>query len=43
VSILEFGTTYLWPLFAKPMAWQILEASIVIVMWSIALKLTLGM
>jgi L-lysine exporter family protein LysE/ArgO len=42
-SILGFGAAYLRPLFAKPVAWRILEASIAIVMWSIALKLALGM
>lgn len=40
---LGFGSTYLRPLFAKPIAWRFLEFVIAIVMWWIALKLVIGL
>lgn len=40
---LGFGSTYLRPLFAKPVAWRILEFAIAFVMWWIALKLVIGL
>lgn len=39
---LGFGAALLRPIFAKPVAWRILEATIAVVMWAIALKLILG-
>ncbi|WP_405404417.1 LysE/ArgO family amino acid transporter [Paracoccus sp. Ld10] len=39
---LGYGAAWLRPIFAKPIAWRILEALITIVMWSIAAKLLLG-
>ncbi len=39
---LGFGARLLAPLFAKPTAWRILDLAIAVVMWSIALGLTLG-
>jgi L-lysine exporter family protein LysE/ArgO len=30
------------PIFAKPLAWRILEGLIAFVMWAIALKLVMG-
>ena len=40
---LGFGSTYLRPLFEKPMAWRVLETLIALVMWWIALKLVIGL
>lgn len=39
---LGYGATRLRPIFAKPLAWRILEGLIALVMWAIALKLVLG-
>lgn len=39
---LGYGARLLAPLFARPRAWQWLEAGVGCVMWSIALKLALG-
>ena len=36
---LGYGARVLTPLFAKPMAWRVLDALIALVMWSIAAKL----
>lgn len=36
---LGYGARYLRPLFAKPLAWKILEGIIGVVMWSIAISL----
>jgi L-lysine exporter family protein LysE/ArgO len=38
-SLLAFGARYLAPLFAKPIAWKILDGIIGIIMWSIAFSL----
>ena len=39
---LSFGARWLAPLFAKPIAWRILDLTIALVMWSIALSLVLN-
>lgn len=39
---LGFGAGFLRPIFAKPIAWRILEALIALVMWAIAFKLVSG-
>jgi len=39
---LGFGAALLRPVFARPMAWRILETLIAAIMWGIALKLVLG-
>lgn len=39
---LAYGARLLAPIFARPRAWQVLEAVIGVVMWSIALRLVLG-
>lgn len=39
---LGFGAAVLRPIFAKPVAWRILEAAIAVVMWTIAIKLISG-
>ncbi|MEK7951530.1 LysE/ArgO family amino acid transporter [Luteolibacter soli] len=39
---LGYAAKQLRPLFAKPSAWRILEGTIALVMWGIALKLALG-
>ncbi len=41
-SALGYGARYLAPLFAKKRAWQILDALIALVMWSIAISLIVG-
>lgn len=38
---LGFGARYLTPVFARPRAWQILDAVIALVMWSLAISLFL--
>lgn len=38
-SSLGLGGRYLAPLFARPLAWQILDGAIAVMMWSIALSL----
>jgi L-lysine exporter family protein LysE/ArgO len=38
---LGYGARYLAPLFARPLAWRVLDASIAAVMWGIALSLLL--
>jgi len=39
---LGFGAKRLRPVFARPLAWRMLEAVIALVMWAIALRLLLG-
>ena len=39
---LGYGAAWLRPVFARPAAWRALEGIIAVVMWAIALKLTLG-
>ena len=39
--VLGFGARYLAPVFAKPMAWRVLDAIIALVMWAIAASLFL--
>lgn len=39
---LAYGATKLGPLFARPIAWRILEAIIAVVMWTIAFRLVTG-
>jgi L-lysine exporter family protein LysE/ArgO len=39
---LGYGAAWLRPIFAKPIAWRILESVIAVVMWAIALKLLIG-
>jgi L-lysine exporter family protein LysE/ArgO len=39
---LGYGARRLQPIFARPMAWRMLEAVIALVMWAIALRLLLG-
>lgn len=39
---LGYGAGFLRPIFAKPLAWRILEGVIAVIMWAIALKLVLG-
>ena len=39
---LGFGAALLRPIFANPVAWRILEATIALVMWAIALNLITG-
>lgn len=39
---LAYGATKLGPLFARPIAWRILEAIITVVMWTIAFQLVTG-
>lgn len=39
---LGFGARWLRPVFARPVAWQVLEGAIALIMWAIALKLILG-
>jgi L-lysine exporter family protein LysE/ArgO len=39
---LGFGARLLAPLFAKEMSWRVLDASICLIMWSIALNLSVG-
>ncbi|WP_044558851.1 LysE/ArgO family amino acid transporter, partial [Azospirillum sp. B4] len=36
---LGYGATRLRPLFARPLAWRVLEGAIALVMWAIAFKL----
>lgn len=38
---LGYGARWLAPLFARPLAWRVLDASVGLVMWSIALSLVL--
>jgi L-lysine exporter family protein LysE/ArgO len=38
-SALGFGARYLAPLFARPLAWRLLDGLIAVVMWSIAVSL----
>ena len=40
---LGYGAAWLRPLFARPAAWRILEATIALVMWVIAARLLTGM
>jgi L-lysine exporter family protein LysE/ArgO len=40
---LGFGARWLRPIFARPSSWRILEGIIAVTMWSIALKLVIGM
>ena len=40
---LGFGARWLRPIFARPSSWRILEGVIAVTMWSIALKLVIGM
>ena len=40
---LGYGAAFLRPLFARPAAWRILEATIALVMWVIAARLLMGM
>lgn len=40
---LGYGATWLRPVFSRPQAWRILEASIALVMWAIAFKLLVGL
>lgn len=40
---LGYGARWLRPVFARPFAWRVLEALIAAVMWSIALRLVLGL
>ena len=40
---LGYGARWLRPVFARPVAWRVLEALIAAVMWSIALRLILGL
>lgn len=39
---LGYGARLLAPLFARPMAWRVLDAAIALVMWAIALTLIVG-
>jgi len=39
---LAYGARLLEPLFAKPVAWRVLDAGIALIMWSIAVSLVLG-
>ena len=39
--LLGFGARYLAPVFAKPMAWRVLDGIIALVMWAIAASLFL--
>ncbi|MEM9344548.1 MAG: LysE/ArgO family amino acid transporter [Pseudomonadota bacterium] len=39
---LGFGAKQLAPVFAKPMAWRVLDALVALVMWGIAAKLLIG-
>ena len=39
---LAYGATFLRPLFAKPVAWRILDTAIAGIMWTIAVSLLLG-
>ena len=39
---LGFGARLLEPLFAKPLAWKVLDAAIALVMWAIAASLLAG-
>ena len=39
--LLGFGARYLAPVFAKPMAWRVLDGIIAVVMWAIAASLFL--
>ena len=39
---LGYGARLLAPVFARPMAWRVLDALVALVMWSIALTLILG-
>ena len=41
VFLLGFGARYLAPVFAKPMAWRVLDGIIAVVMWAIAASLFL--
>jgi L-lysine exporter family protein LysE/ArgO len=40
-SLLGFGARWLRPLFAKPMAWRVLDIAIAIVVWMVALSLVI--
>lgn len=40
---LGFGARWLRPIFTRPSSWRVLEGVIAITMWSIALKLVVGM
>lgn len=39
---LGYGARLLAPLFARPRAWQVLDAAVGVIMWAIALRLALG-
>ena len=39
---LGYGARYLAPLFARPIAWRVLDGSIALVMWGIAVSLLVG-
>ncbi|MEI2805437.1 LysE/ArgO family amino acid transporter [Albidovulum sp.] len=39
---LGYGARLLAPLFARPRAWQVLDAAVGVIMWTIALRLALG-
>ena len=39
---LGFGARLLAPLFARPVAWRILDVFVGVIMWAIALKLVLA-
>ena len=39
--VLGFGARYLAPVFAKPVAWRVLDGIIALVMWAIAASLFL--
>lgn len=41
-TALGFGARHLAPVFARPRAWQILDAGVALLMWSIAFKLAFG-
>lgn len=41
-ATLGFGARLLAPLFARPRAWQVLDAAVGLVMWTIATRLALG-
>jgi L-lysine exporter family protein LysE/ArgO len=42
-SALGFGARFLRPLFAKPLAWRVLDGIIAVVMIAIAISLLLGL
>ena len=39
---LGYGAIWLRPVFAKPLAWRVLDGAITLVMWAIAVKLVIG-